>query len=338
MSSKVSVRVALDERRGERTQLGERLDAREAAADDDDGEQAVARGPGGSMDALSKFDIRRSRIATASSIVLSPIALSAMPGIGNVRETAPAVTTIWSYSCWYGSPAIGSDRGDLVRVVDAGDLRGDDGGALEVATQGDDGVARLDRTGGDLGEERLVGHVRQRVDDHDVGLALAQGLLELPRGVEACVAATDDQDLGHGVGHEWRTPPGSAARRAGRQSDASDSSGDAERHQYSGGRAEDERQAAVEQGVAASAAAGMPRAVRHPPEAAARRDGLRRRLRQRVALGAPVEPDPVLEAPHRIGRDRRDVGRDGGRGIHQSVAVERVRHRRSHRRPGARCG
>ena len=63
--------------------------------------------PGGSIDALSKFDIRRSRIATASSIVLRPIALSAMPGIGNVRETAPAVTTIWSYSCWYGSPAIG---------------------------------------------------------------------------------------------------------------------------------------------------------------------------------------------------------------------------------------
>jgi len=38
----------------------------------------------------------RSRTATASSIVFRPIAFSAMPGIGKVRETAPAVTTIWS--------------------------------------------------------------------------------------------------------------------------------------------------------------------------------------------------------------------------------------------------
>ena len=65
-------------------------------------------GPAGRTDALSKFDVRRSRIATASSIVFRPMAFSAMPGIGNVRETAPAVTTIWSYSCVHvSSPAIG---------------------------------------------------------------------------------------------------------------------------------------------------------------------------------------------------------------------------------------
>ena len=55
-------------------------------------------GPGGSSEAWSKLEMRRSRIATASSIVLRPIALSATPGIGKVRETAPAVTTMWSYS------------------------------------------------------------------------------------------------------------------------------------------------------------------------------------------------------------------------------------------------
>ena len=49
----------------------------------------------------------RSRIATASSIVFSPIAFSAMPGIGKVRETAPAVTTIWSYSSCHGAPTAG---------------------------------------------------------------------------------------------------------------------------------------------------------------------------------------------------------------------------------------
>ena len=41
----------------------------------------------------------------------------------------------------------------------------------------------------------------------------------------------------------------SAARRAGRQSDASDSSGDAERHQYSRHRGQGEREGAVEDGV-----------------------------------------------------------------------------------------
>ena len=64
-------------------------------------------GPAGSEAALSKFDMTLSRIATASSIVFSPIALSAMPGIGKVRETAPAVTTIWSYANSYGSPSGG---------------------------------------------------------------------------------------------------------------------------------------------------------------------------------------------------------------------------------------
>jgi hypothetical protein len=35
-------------------------------------------------------------MAVASSIVLSPMASSATPGMGKVRETAPAVITIWS--------------------------------------------------------------------------------------------------------------------------------------------------------------------------------------------------------------------------------------------------
>ena len=32
----------------------------------------------------------------ASSMVFRPMASSATPGIGNVRDTAPAVMTIWS--------------------------------------------------------------------------------------------------------------------------------------------------------------------------------------------------------------------------------------------------
>ena len=97
-------------------------------------------------------------------------------------------------------------------------------GPLEVATLGDDRVARLDRTGRDLGEERLVRHVRQRVDDGDLGLAPAQPLLELPGRVEAGVAATDDQDLGHGLDvslagekRSQSTVPGDGLRTRGRR-------------------------------------------------------------------------------------------------------------------------
>ena len=34
--------------------------------------------------------------------------MSATPGIGKVRDTAPAVTTTMSYSNWVGSPSSGS--------------------------------------------------------------------------------------------------------------------------------------------------------------------------------------------------------------------------------------
>ena len=93
---------------------------------------------------------------------------------------------------------LGRDRRDLRRVVDARDLRGDDAGLLEVTTLRDDRVTRFDRPCGHLGEERLVRHVRERVDDRDLGLARSQPLLELPRSVEPGIAATDDENLGHG--------------------------------------------------------------------------------------------------------------------------------------------
>ena len=121
------LRVALEQRRtrSERSSANTSMPAKPPPTTTNVSRRSRS-GPGGSIDALSKFDIRRSRMATASSIVFRPIALSAMPGIGKVRETAPAVTTIWSYSSSYGSPTIGRDRRDLVGVVDAGDLGGDD--------------------------------------------------------------------------------------------------------------------------------------------------------------------------------------------------------------------
>src|SRR5690606_19003039 len=90
----------------------------------------------------------------------------------------------------------GRDRRDLLGVVDAGDLRGDHVGALEVAAVRDDRVTRLDRTGGDLGQEWLVRHVRQRIHHRHLCLTTAKVLLELPSGVETCVASTDNQNAG----------------------------------------------------------------------------------------------------------------------------------------------
>ena len=228
-----------------------------------------------------------------------------MPGIGKVRETAPAVTTIWSYSCWYGSPTIGVIVATLFAWLMPVTFAGDDGRPLEVTTQRDDGVTRLDRAGRDLGEERLVGHVGQRVDDRDVGLALAQVLLELPGGVEACVAATDDEDLGHGVGHGGVLL---LSQRLGAR--------DANRMR---------RTAAV-----TPSATSIPLAVtsisgRVPYSEGVRRGQQRRRRprqasaggsgatstgsadgrRQRIALRAPVQADPFAEAAHRVGVDGR---------------------------------
>ena len=56
----------------------------------------------------------------------------------------------------------------LALVVDRGDVPADDLGPLEqTPAQGDDDVARLDGSCRGLGQERLVGHVRVRVDDGD---------------------------------------------------------------------------------------------------------------------------------------------------------------------------
>jgi hypothetical protein len=96
VSFEAQLRVVLQQRGCQGAGLGEHLDAREAAADDHDGQKAVALGTGGEV--RRAVEVREDAVAdaTASSIVFRPIAFSAMPGIGKVRETAPAVTTIWS--------------------------------------------------------------------------------------------------------------------------------------------------------------------------------------------------------------------------------------------------
>ena len=91
-------------------------------------------------------------------------------------------------------------RADLigVRLRATGDVVSDAHGRIAESRLDEASVTRLDLTGRHLGEERLVRHVRQRVDDRDFGFTTPQALLELPGGVEAGVTTADDQDAGDG--------------------------------------------------------------------------------------------------------------------------------------------
>jgi hypothetical protein len=81
-------------------------------------------------------------------------------------------------------------------VADRRDPPGEHLALAQHPPQGHHDVARLDGARRRLGEERLVGHVRLRVDDGDLGLATAQLLLQPQRRVHADVPAADDDDPG----------------------------------------------------------------------------------------------------------------------------------------------
>ena len=136
-------------------------------------------------------------MATASSTCFIPMACSAMPGMGNVRVTAPAVIDDDVVAELDVVAVGGADLQRPARVLDPGHLAGDHLRAAQVLAQRDRGVPGLDRPGHHLGQERLVRHVRARVDDGDLRLVRAQRLLQVPRGVEARVATADDHDPLH---------------------------------------------------------------------------------------------------------------------------------------------
>ena len=89
---------------------------------------------------------------------------------------------------------LGFDGGELLGVVDRGDLRGDDLGTRQVAAQRHHSVTGLDRTGCHLGEERQIGHVRVGVDHGDGGFAPPEVLQQVLSGEQADGAATDNED------------------------------------------------------------------------------------------------------------------------------------------------
>ena len=89
-------RVALDRVGGEVLELGQRLEAGVAAADEDVGEQLVAAAGSSVALASSSVSITWLRSQIASARLLNPIACSASPGTGRTRETEPSASSSWS--------------------------------------------------------------------------------------------------------------------------------------------------------------------------------------------------------------------------------------------------
>ena len=89
-------RVALDDVGGEVLQLGEALEPGVAGAHEHVREQRAAGRVVRSISACSSVCTSRLRSAIASDSVLKPIACSASPGIGSVRDVEPSATISWS--------------------------------------------------------------------------------------------------------------------------------------------------------------------------------------------------------------------------------------------------
>ena len=189
--------VAGDEIAGQRTQLGEDLDAGKTATDNDDRQQAVALGAGRKPGGTIK--VAQDSVANGNRFFNG---LEANSFISNARDGECARNSAGGENdviveLGEGFTGIGHDCRRGRCMIDAGDLAGNDARALQVRTVRDDRVTRFNRTGSNFRQERLVGHVGQRVNNGDLGLALCEPFFELPRGVKTCVAAANNQNLGH---------------------------------------------------------------------------------------------------------------------------------------------
>ncbi len=193
----VDLGVLLHEVGRDAAHLGEDLDAREAAADHHEGEEALALGAGGQRGRA--VEVGEDAVADGDGL-LDRLQADGLVRDARDRERARDAARGDDDDVVRELVGLAHGRRDgrgLRRVVDAGDLRRDDVGGAEVAALRDDRVAGLDGSGDHLGQERLVRHVRQRVDHGDLGLAGSEVRLELPCRVETGVAAADDQDFGH---------------------------------------------------------------------------------------------------------------------------------------------
>ena len=90
-------RIAVHRVGGEVLELGERLEAGVAAADEDVGQQLLAPSPASSVAfACSSVSMTWFRSQIASARLLKPIACWSRPGTGSERETEPTEIRSWS--------------------------------------------------------------------------------------------------------------------------------------------------------------------------------------------------------------------------------------------------
>ena len=89
-------RIAVHRVGGEVLELGQRLEAGVAAADEDVGEQLLAPGRVLGRVRASSVSITWLRSQIASARLLKPIACLSRPGTGSERETEPTASRSWS--------------------------------------------------------------------------------------------------------------------------------------------------------------------------------------------------------------------------------------------------
>ena len=116
---------------------------------------------------MSMHSMTRLRSWMASSTVLKPVPTSARPGDRERAGHRPDRDDDVLVGDLVGVALERLHGRRLARVVEAVTRPVTISAPREHPTQGHDHVARLDGAGGRLGQERLVGHVRLRVDDRD---------------------------------------------------------------------------------------------------------------------------------------------------------------------------
>ena len=168
------------------------------------------RGPRrrGWTEAMSSCSSTWLRSPMASSTVLKPMPYSARPGTGRVRETEPGARTSSSYgmssvpapSSWVARVATVTIRRSVVdAVASPTTIRH----LPSTRRSGTTTCRGRDRAGRGLRQEGLVGHVRLRIDDGDLGLLALQLPLEPQGGIHPDIATADDENArcacrGHG--------------------------------------------------------------------------------------------------------------------------------------------
>ena len=149
--------VAVHRVGGEVLELGQRLEPGVAAADEDVGEQLLAR----AGDPRSRWPPRGSRsrgcaAQIASARLLKPIACSVRPGIGSEPRDRAEREQQLVVGDRLVRAVVGAQLDRLRLGIVAGDRTEPQVGALEDVAQRRDHVARLERPGGSLGQERRV--------------------------------------------------------------------------------------------------------------------------------------------------------------------------------------